>query len=88
MINFSVLKNIMSMSANDKLLPQVQATINFEMMKLKVILQVRHIDPIAMLMVKKIDSYLGNPSGFKAVASPKIPDGSPIGNDICSYILD
>ncbi|MDU8886187.1 zinc-dependent metalloprotease [Yeosuana sp. MJ-SS3] len=88
MINFSVLKNIMSMSANDKLLPQVQAIINFEMMKLKVILQVRHIDPIAMLMVKKIDSYLGNPSGFKAVASPKIPDGSPIGNDVCNYILD
>ena len=87
-INFSVLKNIMSMSTNDKLMPQVQAIINFEMMKLKVILQVRHIDPIAMLMVKKIDSYLGNPSGFKATASPKIPDGSPIGNDICSYTFD
>ncbi|MEJ2112639.1 MAG: zinc-dependent metalloprotease, partial [Flavobacteriaceae bacterium] len=87
-INFSVLKNIMAMSSNNKLLPQVQAMINFELMKLKVILQIRHIDPIAIIMVKKIDSYLGNPAGFKEVASPKIPDGSPIGNDICSYILD
>ena len=88
MINFSVLKNIMAMSSTNNLLPQVQAIINFELMKLKVVLQIRHIDPIAMLMVKQIDSYLGNPSGFKAVASPKIPDGSPIGNDVCNYILD
>ena len=84
-INISVLKHIMAISGDDKLLPQVQALINFEVMKLKVILQERRIDPVAMLLVKEIDKFLGNPSGYKASEVPKIPDGSPIGTDACSY---
>ena len=55
-------------------------------MKLKVILQERRIDPIAMLMVKEIDKFLGNPTGYKVPEVPKIPDGSPIGTDNCSYL--
>jgi hypothetical protein len=85
-INISVLKHIMAISADDKLMPQVQALVNFEVMKLKVILQDRRIDPVAMLLVKEIDKFLGNPSGYKAPEVPKIPDGSPIGTDTCSYI--
>jgi hypothetical protein len=84
-INLSVLNSIMAMSANEKLLPQVQALITFELMKLNVILKQRHIDPIAILLVKKINSYIANPSGFKSKPSPKIPDGSPIGSDICNF---
>jgi len=84
-INISVLKHIMAISGDNKLLPQVQALINFEVMKLKVILQERRIDPVAMLLVKEIDKFLGNPSGYKASEVPKIPDGSPIGTDACSY---
>jgi hypothetical protein len=84
-INISVLKHIMAISGDNKLLPQVQALINFEVMKLKVILQERRIDPVAMLLVKEIDKFLGNPSGYKAPEVPKIPDGSPIGTDACSY---
>jgi hypothetical protein len=85
-INISVLKHIMAISADDKLMPQVQALVNFEVMKLKVILQDRRIDPVAMLLVKEIDKFLGNPSGYKAPEVPKIPDGAPIGTDTCSYI--
>lgn len=85
-INFAVLKNIMAMGADEKLMPQVLALINFELMKLKVILQQRHIDPIAILMVKKIDAFIGNPSSFKGTKFLKIPDGSPIGTDDCSYL--
>ena len=84
-INISVLKHIMAISGDNKLLPQVQALINFEVMKLKVILQERRIDPVAMLLVKEIDKFLGNPTGYKAPEVPKIPDGSPIGTDACSY---
>ncbi|RIA09862.1 uncharacterized protein DUF5118 [Flavobacteriaceae bacterium MAR_2010_72] len=85
-INISVLKHIMAISGHNKLLPQVQALVNFEVMKLKVILQERRVDPMAMLLVKEIDKFLGNPSGYKAPEAPQIPDGSPIGMDICSYI--
>ncbi|MFC4721996.1 zinc-dependent metalloprotease [Geojedonia litorea] len=87
-INISVLKHIMAISGHDKLLPQVQALVNFEVMKLKVILQERRVDPMAMLLVKEIDKFLGNPSGYKAPEAPKIPDGSPIGMDICSFQFD
>lgn len=84
-INLSVLNNIMALSASEKLMPQAQALVNFEVMKLKVKLQERRVDPMAMFMVKEIDKFLGNPKGFKAPSSPKIPDGSPIGSDACFY---
>ncbi|HKK11955.1 MAG TPA: zinc-dependent metalloprotease, partial [Flavobacteriaceae bacterium] len=85
-INISVLRHIMAISADDKLLPQVQALVNFEVMKLKVVLQERRIDPMAILLVKEIDKFLGNPSGYKAPEVPKIPDGSPIGTDECNFL--
>ena len=85
-INISVLKHLMAIPSDEKLMPQVLAVINFEVMKLKVILQERRIDPIAMLMVKEIDKFLGNPTGYKVPEVPKIPDGSPIGTDNCSYL--
>ena len=85
-INISILKHIMAIASNEKLMPQALAQINFEVMKIKVILQERRIDPMAILLVKEIEKYLGNPSGYKAPEVPKIPDGSPIGSDNCSYI--
>jgi hypothetical protein len=84
-INISILKHIMAIASNEKLMPQVLALINFEVMKIKVILQERRIDPMAILLVKEIEKYLGNPSGYSAPEVPKIPDGSPIGTDNCSY---
>ena len=85
-INVSILEHIMSVASDEKLRPQVQALINFEVMRLKVILQDRRIDPVAIFLVKEIDKYLGNPTGYKVHKAPKIPDGSPIGTDVCSYI--
>jgi hypothetical protein len=76
----------MAIASNEKLMPQALAQINFEVMKIKVILQERRIDPMAILLVKEIEKYLGNPSGYKAPEVPKIPDGSPIGTDSCSYL--
>ena len=85
-INISILEHIMSIASDDKLRPQVQAIINFELMRIKVILQERHIDPLAIMLVKEIDKYLANPVSYKVSKAPKIPDGSPIGTDVCSYI--
>ena len=84
-INISVLRHIMAICGDDKVLPQVLAQVNFEVMKLKVILQEKRIDPMAITLVKEIDRFLGNPTGYKVPEVPKIPDGSPIGTDACSY---
>ena len=88
LINYSVLNHIMSMGASNSALPQVTAITKFELMKLKTILSKDHINPIAIDMIKMIDGYIGNPKGHKSVVYPKIPDGSPIGSDVCTYTTD
>ena len=85
MVNYSVLNHIMAMGGSSNALPQVTAITKFELMKLKTLLAKEHINPIAMDMVKMIEGFLGNPQGYKSVSYPKIPDGSPIGSDMCSY---
>lgn len=84
-VNFNVLKHLMNLSASDKSATQVRAIVNFELMRLRTWLSQKPVDPVAIAMGKEIDRFLGNPSGFKVIPSPKIPDGSPIGSDICSY---
>lgn len=78
-VNHNVLKHIMNLGASKKTLPQVDAIVNFELMKLKTYLGSKPISPFTTYLIKQIESYLGNPKGFKLPASPKIPDGSPIG---------
>ena len=85
MVNYSVLNHIMAMAASTNALPQVTALTTFELMKLKTLLAKEHINPISISMVKIIDGFIGNPKGYKAINYPKIPDGSPIGSDMCSY---
>ena len=86
MVNYSVLNHIMAMGGSKNALPQVTAITKFELMKLKTLLSKDHINPISLDMVKMIEGFLGNPKGYKSVTYPKIPDGSPIGSDKCSYL--
>jgi hypothetical protein len=78
-INFNVLKHLMNLSASNNSLEEVDALVNFELMKLKTWLSTKPVDPVAIAMKKSIDGFLGNPKGFKVIPSPTIPDGSPIG---------
>lgn len=78
-VNYNVIKHFMQLGAADKTLPQVNAIVHFELMKLKTWLGSRPVDSFNTFLIKEIDRYLGNPKGFKLPASPKIPDGSPIG---------
>ncbi|NAS30111.1 DUF5117 domain-containing protein [Flavobacteriaceae bacterium R38] len=84
-VNYNVLKYLMNLSARDTNATQVRSIVNFELMRLNTWLKGKPIDPAAILMSKNIDGFLGNPSGFKTIPSPKIPDGSPIGSDVCNY---
>ncbi len=85
-VNFNVLKYLMNLSASDKNATHIRAIVNFELLKLNTWLKSKAVDPIAISMSKEIDRFLGNPSGFKTIPSPKIPDGSPIGTNICIII--
>ncbi len=85
MVNYSVLNHVMAMGGSSNAIPQVTAITTFELMKLKTLLAKDHINPISINMIKMIDGYIGNPKGYKSITYPKIPDGSPIGSDMCSY---
>ncbi|KQC29246.1 zinc-dependent metalloprotease [Flagellimonas eckloniae] len=78
-INFRVLNHIINLAAADAVHPQVNA-ISIEALKtIRTSLLNNGKSAISAEMVRLIDSFLKNPSSFKVVPSPKIPDGSPIG---------
>nr|WP_299067719.1 zinc-dependent metalloprotease [uncultured Allomuricauda sp.] len=78
-INFRVLNHILNLAAADAVHPQVNA-ISIEALKtIRTSLLNNGKSAISAEMVRLIDSFLKNPSSFKVVPSPKIPDGSPIG---------
>ena len=79
-INFSVLEHLMVVASDENAYPQVTEQVVFEMMRLKTYLSDKPTDPTAIYMLKKVNSFLGNPKGFKSNQKVvKIPDGSPIG---------
>ena len=80
LINWSVLEHLMAVASDENAYPQVTEQVVFEMMRLKTYLSDKPTDPTAIYMLKKINSFLGNPKGFKSNQKVvKIPDGSPIG---------
>ncbi|MFP4846869.1 zinc-dependent metalloprotease [Winogradskyella sp. PE311] len=82
-INANVLKYLMNLAVNNQSYIQVKAIAN------KAIRDVaqknfglENIQYQYSLMVKE---FYEHPEKFKLESSPKIPDGSPIGSDICNY---
>ena len=80
-INFRVLYHIMNLAAHDGVHPQVNAVANEALKSLKTQLLGSGKSAISAEMVKRIDNFMEEPSEFKLVPVPDIPDGSPIGMD-------
>ncbi len=80
-INFRVLYHIMNLAAHDGVHPQVNAVANETLKSLKTQLLGSGKSAISAEMVKRIDNFMEEPSEFKLVPVPDIPDGSPIGMD-------
>ena len=78
-VNFNVLKYLMNLSASSDSYEQVDALVNFELMKIRKWLGKKATEASAVAMSRSIDRFLKTPRAFKLIASPKIPDGSPIG---------
>ncbi|WP_108424634.1 zinc-dependent metalloprotease [Flagellimonas amoyensis] len=80
-INFRVLYHIMNLAAHNDVHPQVNAMANETLKSLKTQLLGNGKSAISAEMVKRIDNFMEEPSEFKLIPVPDIPDGSPIGMD-------
>lgn len=80
-INFRVLYHIMNLAAHDDVHPQVNAIANETLKGIKAELLGNGKTAISAEMVQRIDNFLDDPSKFKLIPVPNIPDGSPIGMD-------
>ena len=83
-INYTVIEQLFYLSRVKNQYIQVNAIIDFKLEEIKQHLINRKSlgtqKIYDLLMIKKIDNFEKNPKSFKKFLSPKIPDGSPIGN--------
>ena len=87
-ININVLKYLMNLAENKDSYFQVKAKARVAINDISILLSdKKHTINDANQYRNIITKFNNNPSGFKIEASPKIPDGSPIGSDLCSYHL-
>ena len=82
MINQNVLKYIMNLAVNDNAYFQVNAIAN---KVIKSIFEGLDNATYSNQYKRLIKRFNEEPEEFKLQTAPKIPDGSPIGSDICSY---
>ena len=82
-INANVLKYLMNLATHDESYFQTKAIANKAISDL--LRQSLNLEPIIMQYGIMIKAFYEYPEKFKLESSPKIPDGSPIGSDICNY---
>ncbi len=80
-INFRVLFHLMNLASHEGVHPQVNAIANQKISKLSLNILGDMGNSTKMEMARRIDRFYKHPEQFKVLASPKIPDGSPIGMD-------
>ena len=84
-VNVQVLNHLFSLSANDKMYKQVNAIVNSKIYEIHEILKNSKAKGVQQLyhkeMIRMIADFKKNPTKFKKQTTPKIPDGSPIGNE-------
>ena len=82
MVNLNVLKYIMNLAVSDNAYFQVNAITNQTLNKIAALIDE---DVYSNHYKTLIGRFKKNPNEFKLNFSPKIPDGSPIGSDMCNY---
>ena len=85
-INVNVLKHIMNLANNNQSYFQVKSEAHDAIETISKMLNNRQSDlPYAKHYQRMISEFIEHPEKYKPEASPKIPDGSPIGSDACYY---
>lgn len=82
-INTNVLKYVMNLAVNDESYFTTKAIANKAISQLlRTFLNLQDTSMQYAIMIKE---FYEHPEKFQLEASPKIPDGSPIGMDMCNY---
>ena len=89
-INNTVLKYMMALAVDKATYFQVRAIVDYKIDELYEMLKARNkkneLDNIyTNYYLKRIEEFRRKPELFKIQYAPKIPDGSPIGSDICNF---
>ena len=84
-VNYQVLNHLFHLSSNKNMYWQVNAIVNDKIDKISSLLSNSKATGIQKIyqkdMIKMISNFKKNPTKFKKPITPKIPDGSPIGNN-------
>ena len=84
-VNYQVLNHLFHLSSNKYMYWQVNAIVNDKIDKINSLLNNSKTPGIQKIyhkdMIKMISNFKKNPTKFKKPITPKIPDGSPIGNN-------
>ncbi|WP_053992473.1 zinc-dependent metalloprotease [Mangrovimonas sp. TPBH4] len=87
MVNVNVLKYIMNLAVTEKAYFQVNAIANDALEAISAELE-KSKNKYAAHYNRLIAEFNKEPKEFELEDAPKIPDGSPIGTDMCNYVLD
>lgn len=84
-VNFQVMHQLFSLSSNQNMYFQVNAIVNQKIDEIESYLKKSKTDGIQKIyhkeMIQTISNFKKNPSKYNDPITPKIPDGSPIGNN-------
>jgi hypothetical protein len=87
MVNSNVLKHIMNLSVSNNAFMQVNAMANDALGQILELVSDRRSNVVyASQYERLINEFREHPEKFKLEDAVKIPDGSPIGSDLCNYI--
>ncbi|MFK5891247.1 MAG: zinc-dependent metalloprotease [Flavobacteriaceae bacterium] len=82
-VNYVVLKYMFNLAVNTNTYPQVNAIVFYKLNKLATYLKSQKVQGVQLMynanIRAKIYRFMEEPSEFKLIKAPKIPDGSPIG---------
>ena len=82
-VNNQVLNQLFYLAGSDRTYFQIQAIVNFKIDEIEGLLKSSSATGVQKMynaeLQKMIKNFKSNPSKFKRVSAPKIPDGSPIG---------
>lgn len=84
MINLNVVKYIMNLAASDQSFFQVKAIANKAIRDIAM-KSISFDDAYKMQYALIMKQFTDKPNDFKLPPAPGIPDGSPIGSDMCNY---
>ncbi len=84
-IQFVTLQQLMNLIATSKAIPQTKGIAKQSLQNISAQLSKGSRSTFEQFLLDEINKFNRAPEKFKVMRTPKIPDGSPIGSDDCSF---